>query len=27
LEQGVTMKELGAIHDVTIEVFPTNWVK
>tara|TARA_B100001287_G_C22686052_1_gene533702 strand:- start:3889 stop:4338 length:450 start_codon:yes stop_codon:yes gene_type:complete len=27
LEQGVTMKELGAIHDVTIEVLPTKWEK
>tara|TARA_B100000767_G_C19732183_1_gene522209 strand:+ start:496 stop:990 length:495 start_codon:yes stop_codon:yes gene_type:complete len=27
LEQGVTMKELGEIHDVTIEVLPTNWKK
>ena len=27
LEQGVTMTELPAIHDVTIEVLPTNWEK
>ena len=27
LEQGVTMSELEAIHDVTIEVLPTNWEK
>ena len=27
LEQGVTMKELPAIHDVPIEVLPTNWEK
>ena len=27
LEQGVTMKELNAIHDITIEILPTNWQK
>lgn len=27
LEQGVTMKELDAIHDITIEIAPTNWQK
>lgn len=27
LEQGVTMEQLNDVHDVTIEIVPTNWGK